>query len=53
MKTSNKLAIAAMICGVLVSCENKVTYEVPAPEDVMMYQVKLLQICLVITRESL
>ena len=33
MKTLNNLAIAAMICGVLASCENKVTYEVPAPED--------------------
>lgn len=39
MKTLNKLAIAAMICGASVSCENKVTYKVPAPEDVMMYQV--------------
>ena len=28
-----------MICGASVSCENKVTYKVPAPEDVMMYQV--------------
>ena len=39
MNTLNKLAIAALFCGALVSCENKVTYKVPAPEDVMMYQV--------------